>query len=494
MKIKKEAVFARETPDGRLTLLGTYEKLIDYIRDVNEWKAESTCEGHDERFKNTILPAVKDHDLRPIGSYDRAAVDGIVVEIARAGQSRGRGKTKIPYEAKTLAQFRTILEEIVEAAADNFLCPPLEKDTKRRKPIRKDENLVVRRFLRPEEVADFLIQIIADLETFGEARLALVSYATGLRPSECAGLNWGMLLHHPETDVRKLNAAQTAIPGTSRTKLRMKTGNGHRVALPDGIAYKLLMKVREKLLARWCAEGQPAELFDQSPLGAKGNSLTQRCSYHHLSKYINRVFLAIGIRWEEMAALAEDLDAEYEELEACGYDVDIHDYSSPGFYLLRHLFATESVPLLDLPARQYFQGHKVDDLAISRRIYTSSAVQQIIQSKRRERPLLNPLEDKIYTLDPASPLRVNGYAETIVVPPGMGSVVFEIDAEEPGDIISVSIDCEGFEEEIQMQVWKCWQDPPEDGFSKRINVLRFYHDLYRPAQEKLLRAFPDLYA
>lgn len=495
MSKKQEREYAQETLDGKLTLWGTYVNHLEYIQTTNEWIEQSTRKGHEERLKNTIIPAIKDHDQRPIGVYDRSAVNEIIAKIKQTGQVRGRKKERVAYDEKTLNQFQTILEEILEAAADHYLCPPLAKNAKAQIPAKRtNENLVVRRFLRPEEEAAMLIQIIKDIPTSGPARLALLAYTNGLRPSECCGLNWQMLQMHPETAVQKLHAAQSAIPGTNRTKLKMKTCNGHRVLGVNGIAYKLLMAARIQLMERWVAEGESAELFDQLPLGTKGDSLTERCSSHHLRKYINQVFAYIGIRWEELAALEEDLKAEFEELEACGYDVDINDYSSPSFYLERHLYATSNVPLmLDVAARQYLQGHQVDDPAVSRRIYTSSAVQQIIRRKQQERPLLNPIKEKTYTLDMENPLRVKGYAETIVVPTGIGTVGMDIEADEPGDLITVTIDQDFTLAETPMLVWKSWQDPPDDGYPKQINVLRFYHDMYKPAAERLLKAFPELF-
>ena len=348
--------------------------------------------------------------------------------------------------------------------------------------------------MSPIEEAKFLTEVLPLLNKSGPARIAILIYGAGLRPSEACGCNWDALMFVPETEIYKLSLPQSVEPGYNRPKPTMKTPNGHRVMVTNKLVYDLLMLAKKDLLVQWIEGGNDASDFGVSPLGTKGESLIKRCANYDVAHFVNEIFEKIGIRESDLEGIKNEMRVEYEELVACGEDVDVNDYINPSTYLLRHVYATVNVLLLYSTAmRQYYQGHKIDDPAISRRTMTTSVVQQIVQKKREAHPLLNSQTKTELDLTDRQTMTTSGYSETIIIPSGV-SMEINVLADEPGDAISVHIRNTGGKELTGELRWvEAWTDPIEEGYTYPINVQRFGHDLYAPAAKMLLEAFPGLY-
>lgn len=484
------------TKGGSLTLWGFFYTYFEIICKAFYWKAASTKREHLLQLANIIIPAIENHDETPITDYTALSIDRAIINLEKLGKKRGRKAKTEPYKESTLQQFRTVFRQILKMAEKLNMCSPmlLTENTREQKMSRKKRNLAVRRTMSPEEEVKFLLEILPKLPACGEARLAFVIYVTGIRPSEACGLNWDMLKCNSETGIEKVLLGQTVEPGYNSPKLEFKTSNGPRSIVIDELAYTLLMIVKKLLLVRWIQEGNSVETFGALPFGAKGNSLSKRCCNHDINDFINPVFEKIGIRSDELEGLKKEMQQEYEEFELCGYEVDANDYYCPSTYLLRHLYATVNVALrLSLSMRQYLQGHKVDDPAVNRRIFSSSPMQLLMQKRRQEHPLLNPLTPKVYAIEAGSPIGANGYSTTIMVPPGVGSVDLNVAAEEPGDTISIRISSlNGEPLDRDVRICSSWKNQPEE-YTYPINVQRFYHEYYRDAAQMLLEAFPGLY-
>lgn len=487
-----------ETPDGAFTLGGFVQEHFNDLCKEFFWRATSTKKAHLSQLVNTVIPAIEDHDVTPIHAYSAGMIEKTISNIAAAGKIRGRNGEKIPYDQSTLDGFERLLRQFVEYAEKLNICAPIDDNRQSRRQSKKSAKrkarAIVRRHMSPMEEVRFLIAVLLALIECGEARLAILCYGCGLRPSEACGLNWDTIEFSEESNVNKVSLPQSVEPGYSRPKPTMKAPNGHRVIITNKLVYDLLMLAKKELLERWIAEGHAAAEFEHLPLGAKRNSLTKRCANYDISQFVNNIFEQIGIRKNELDGLKDEMTIEYEELLSCGEDVDANDYIDPSTYLLRHVYATSNVPLLFTVAmRQYYQGHKIDDPAISRRIMTTSAVQKIVQKKREQHPLLSKVEKKEFILEEGTPLTVSGYKETVVVPPGKSAEI-SILADEPGDTIVVTIrNADEQEMTGEIRLVESWRDPPEEGYNYPINVQRFYHELYAPAAKMLLEAFPGLY-
>ena len=485
-----------ETPDGAYTLGGFVCAHFDDICKQYYWRAPITTKrAHLLELANIIIPAIEDHDNEPISAYDEAMISRIMESIAKTGRNSGDGK-RVSYEKTRLEEFERLLRQFIGYAEKLNICAPISnnKGKQRRKPRNNKTRKIVRRDMSPIEEAKFLTEVLPLLNKSGPARIAILIYGAGLRPSEACGCNWDALMFVPETEIYKLSLPQSVEPGYNRPKPTMKTPNGHRVMVTNKLVYDLLMLAKKDLLVQWIEGGNDASDFGVSPLGTKGESLIKRCANYDVAHFVNEIFEKIGIRESDLEGIKNEMRVEYEELVACGEDVDVNDYINPSTYLLRHVYATVNVLLLYSTAmRQYYQGHKIDDPAISRRTMTTSVVQQIVQKKREAHPLLNSQTKTELDLTDRQTMTTSGYSETIIIPSGV-SMEINVLADEPGDAISVHIRNTGGKELTGELRWvEAWTDPIEEGYTYPINVQRFGHDLYAPAAKMLLEAFPGLY-
>ena len=57
------------TPEGALTLWGTFQHFRDYIYDNYGWKQSDTQDSHEARIRRIIQRAVPNHNTTGIGQY-----------------------------------------------------------------------------------------------------------------------------------------------------------------------------------------------------------------------------------------------------------------------------------------------------------------------------------------------------------------------------------------------------------------------------------------
>lgn len=462
------------TGNGLLTLWGVYQQYKAYIHENYGWNAESTKDGHEARLRLMIREVIPNHDVTPVILYEDDFSTAVAAKMEKLGKSR-----QAEYQKSTLEQYEHVIHVVLEVAAAFYLRYPtnVRGQSEEKLRIHMDELPVVRRFLRPDEERAILNKIIPCLLISGQARLMLIMMACGLRENECCGLNWSMLRRDEDTGVCTVSITQTVSIGSNTTKIGGKTCNAPRVVVVYDYVYGLLMKVKKQLQRRWIAEGRTEEGIENCPLGCKENDLERRCATRDLTEYANRIFAEVGIRNDELHVLAQELVEEKREAEENGVYTDIYNYASPTCYLLRRSYATHLIALqLDSNERQYSMGHNIDDLSVDRRMYTSCQMQRELHKKLEARPLLGTVNQRETIVAVNCPVRRKGYEQRFVIPQGAKSLFVEIEAEEPGDNITVTVDAEP-NQKCNICSTMTWYDPPEE-YPEEINVQRYYQSLF----------------
>ena len=477
------------TPEGYLTLWGTYQHFKEYIWDNYDWNAESTKQEHDRRIKRGIKSVLLDHDTTAIHQYPDNIDEIIKAKLDEIGKASGTR-----YRQATVNQYGYLIRYIIETAEAHYLRvsdKAAEQDSSQRVILTgHTDTPAVRQFLNPSQELDILKKIIPGLLSNGEARLILIQMSTGLRENECCGLNWSMLKKEADTGVCKILVPQSTSRDSNSLKLGGKSGNAPRIVVLQDFVFNLLMGTKRKLLDNWVASGRDSESFENAPIGCQGNILERRCATKHMTEFANHLFEEIGIRKDELASLSAELIAMYHEKRDAGLYADINDYRSPTCYILRRSTATHMIALQYTEAdRQYSLGHRIDDPSVDRRVYTEDRKQLELKQKLTQRPLLNPTTSLEYTLKVGEVLAVHGHEETIIVPPDAGSILLEIAADEPGDAIEVTIEHdgeEGHQYTVISHLIPIDPDQAPNQYSKEIDIQRDYHALYAKQTEDFL--------
>lgn len=468
------------TPDGDYTLWGSYKLTCEYIHENYDWQAESTKIGHEGRLRRIIKIAVPEHNTMSIDQYPAS----FPVDVRNTMEGRGKDVTGEDYEDSTLDQYEHVARVVLETAEAHYLRKrPTEEGTYwKRIHLSHPGDPVVRRYLHPEEELALLKQVIPQLGHSGPARLFLVMMACGFRENECCGFNYSMLRKDPVTGICTIRMPQSTNVSKRTTKLGGKTPNAPRQIVVPGLVYELLMKAKNTLLSKWVDAGNQPEQFENIPLGGTEKDYTKRCQTKDLTDFANELFRKIGMRDDDLAALADDLMSEYIERRSSGLYADIEDYRSCTCYLARRAYAS-SLPVLMVREleRQYSLGHDTGPV-VDRRIFTSNIMDKRMHSLLQQRPLFNVLPAKQYELGVNQQMDLRGNAETIIVSPGASCVALDLSADEPGDILEIDIMQEyDTPHELSVSYRISFSDPvaEDDTYPEDINVLHFYHQLYK---------------
>ena len=477
MKSKTLPMF---TPDGDYTLWGCYKLTCGYIYDNYYWQAESTKIGHEGRLRRIIKYAVPDHDTMSIDQYPPSFPS----DVRNIMENHGKDGTGADYEDSTLDQYEHVIRVILEVAESHYLRRRAKEDGAPSTHIHftHSQDPVVRRYLHPDEELALLKQVIPQLGGSGPARLFLVMMACGFRENECCGFNWSMLRKNPTTGICTIRMPQSTKVNKRSTKLGGKTPNAPREIDVPNLVYDLLMNAKNLLLQKWVAAGNQPDQFLNIPLGGTEKDYTKRCTTKDLTDFANDMFRRIGMREDDLAALADDLMSEYIERRSSGLYADIEDYRSCTCYLARRDYAS-SLPALGARAleRQYSMGHETGPV-VDRRIYTSDLVVRRMHSLLQQRPLFNVLPANQYELTTNQTIVLRGNAERIIVSPGANCIALDISTEEPGDILEIDImQDHNTPNNLRMsyRIAYCAPVAENEPYPEDINVLHFYHQLYK---------------
>ena len=397
------------------------------------------------------------------------------------------GKEKAgEYDDDTLNQFAYLIRYILETADTHYLRnskATASSDTGKTGIVLGHSDLpAVRHYLMPDEELSLLKSIIPLLPHSGEARLILLQMASGERENECCGANWSMLEENPITGVCSLIMPQSSVLNKNKLKLGGKTENAPRIIVISKFAFDLLMGAKHQLLEQWLSSGHTADTFANLSLGCQGNNLEKRCSTKNMTEFANQLFSQIGIRRDDLASLSAELLAAYHERRDAGLYADINDYRSPTCYLLRRSEATHMVAQgYSASDRQYSLGHRIEDPTVDRRLYSEECKQIELSEKVSTRPLLNQPQSREYHLKPGETLSFKGHQEVIIAEPGTASILVQLEAEEPGDSIEITIEqIDGDLHEYRLITHQIPLDPDSDSthYPAEINIIGYYHQLY----------------
>lgn len=391
-----------KTARGMLTFWGVYQECrADVMQYGGRGWNKDTQAQYDSIVLNRIVPAINDHDSKPISQYTLQDFRNAEMRLKQKGKG-GDKRQFVPWEQSTMDKFKFLMKAIVAAGAKNHLCRNCFYEGDDPNDDRKDD---IRNFYRlgctPKSltIADE-VKLARYLKRFSikDDKLPglLLMYALGLRNNEACGANFEDVHEFVEYSGHfYLVVSQTTEIGKNTLKINGKTYNSPRkIPISDGV-YKLLVKLKGERLKQVATKGYMGD-GGALPIACKNGDPTCRCTTSDLSIAAKEVYVKLGMR-------EEDLDDIGRELEVCAQmarDEEEEDEfreieADPTAYLLRRNCATHLAVLgLSDEEIQYIMGHKIENPYFCRRDFNDELRLFAIKEKMDQRPILNSVFGK----------------------------------------------------------------------------------------------------
>ena len=334
---------------------------------------EKTRSEYRNHLRNTILPAIEDHNSKNIAEYTREDYDKVIGRIRDRGTLTGCKKGVFePYEESTIQKFRVIIYRIAEVAANYNLCKnvladtifclsenDLEKILENRKTL-----FMTKKSVTPAQEVALMNELLGD-PCCGDGRQAagVVVVVCGARPNEAAAATFGNIKELPShPGVFCLYVPESTELKSSDVKLSGKTGNANRPLILSDRALAFLLKRKAFVDRELTARGIEHDI-DHVHIGCMGRDYLSCCSSEDVSNGLKAAFAKVGIKKKLLAVI--DAELTY------GEQLEIEERSASG-YLGRHIFAT-MLGVLDLDETdiQFIIGHKIEDPEVRRSDLTS---------------------------------------------------------------------------------------------------------------------------
>lgn len=341
----------------------------------------------------------------------------------------------------------------------------------------------------PQEfsVAKYLMKLIYRL---GTAAGLLLMFALGLRDNEATGVNFGYIREFAEYPGHHyLIVPQTTDLGASTVKILGKTANsGRKVPLP-----KLLVKIFVKLhgirIQKANEMGYTGKAEDL-PIACKKNKPSERCSSDDLSRAAKEMFIAIGMREDQIVELNHEL---LEEAQAARDEMEEDEFreieSDPTAYLLRRNFATHIavLGLLDVEV-WYVIGHKIECEYVNRRAFNDEKLLFALKRKMDERPILNDIVlEQLIRLEPGKTIHLESSKKIVLNIPAdqVSKAKIDVTANEPGDEIRMRITNHLEKDEVLSEFDAANVRLPKSP-ERTLDGVRYYHERYRRENSEVL--------
>ena len=378
---------------GGLSLSEYWEYSKQTIADIRKWGTVArSSSGQNQRSKeenrNKYMKQC-DHHIAILAQYlpNKSMSDLSAFELLKAVETSQYAKKK-PYSVSTLKSRLSILRDIYDYAEDcGHACNELryigEKcinsifkvaslpDKKQREHLRKlaRESGTKARSLTCEQQEKLVETILNHIEEDGRYLMLAVLLYTGMRPSECRGLNWYDLIpfrSHPERHMLPLDRQRDDANGLID---RLKRPASYRKV---GVHIKLeeiISRRRKFVRGHYASDEDIASL----PLCCFENKFERGCTRSQLSIFAAKML-------KEVIHVSEEV-MDYCMLDMLAYESDTNTNDSEDIivttYLLRHDFWTWMQASTELSAeeKRYFFGHAIYDGKVDRRpVYNNEDV------------------------------------------------------------------------------------------------------------------------
>ena len=437
-----------------------------YKHISSNWKKAETRKQYEKIYNNIILPALKDHNEKPLDEYTK---DDFVEAIERIN-NKGYEQSGIhhSYAESTIHQFQNLIYYVVFHASVFGLCENVlwgttfDIDISSSKEQEEIESRVhLKKSLSVEQEKRLSKELFFDPHEEGAKIALLLMWGLGLRNAEACGLNY--------SDIKPIEGHsncfvawiyKTTIIDSNELQSSGKTYNSGRVVpVPERII-QFLAERKEIIKSIIESQSRTDVSVDELPICNNGwlqndsDSFLHRCKADDVTLLAHTVFQDANISSKQVAYL----DAELSE----GNTAALLKEKDPTAYLLRRNYATQMCILgLTYAEMQYLMGHNVEDAYESRNDFVDSERQYSMYLKLQRRSILNDLVDSNNTFTTT----INGKAQ----------VKISATAAEPSDKINIQISSNSKEELRTM--W--FESSSKREFDRTVNILEQYNSEYQ---------------
>lgn len=489
----------REPPKvvkGTLTFFGVYHELKGDVMQYagRGWNEETTAQ-YDSIIINHIVPALKGHDYKPIFAYTLSEFEAALTSIKRQGKRTGKGGF-VPWEQSTLEKFRYLMEAVISAAARNCLCMNFFQERDGALAVGGAHNRNFYRLgrtpksLSVEEDVKLARYLSEHAEMEGEAAGLRLMHATGVRDNEACGANFEDVHAFVEYPGHfYLIVSQTTEIGSDTLKINGKTYNSPRKIPLANSLYEALMEIKKERLMLASANGYTGDGGDL-PIACKKENPVRRCKTSDLSNAARRVFVAIGMREEDLDSMGRELKLHAQLASEKGEGDEFKGIEAdPTAYLLRRNFATNAAILgLSDVEIQYIMGHKISSPYFQRRDFNNEKRLFAIKEKLDRRPFLHVgARDEIVVETRYEEVLIPRSNKVLIRIPAVGNKRIRITAtaREPRDYIKMRVACD-IHSVVHSEI-ESYSTPLPSEPSRTIDVTRGYQDAFRKTLEEKIK-------
>lgn len=433
------------------TFYGAYEVFKEEAMTYGgrTWNAE-TVSQYDAIVQTHIVPYLQNHNRKHIGQLFRQDYNDALDRLKKRGKNPP-GEPFEPWEKNGVPEkVDYLMRAVVWAASNHSLCRNVFVDRENSRigggggektgadQARTMKSLAIRWEILAAK------HIMKGIFTLNSSSGLLLMMAEGLRNNEATGVNFGYIREFSEYPGHYyLIVPQTTDLGASTVKILGKTANsGRKVPIPKPVV-KVLFKLRD-IRAKEAASKGYTEKMDDMPIVCKEGKPWERCSADDLSRAAKDLFVAIGMREDEIIELNQEL---LEEAQAARDEMEEDEFreieSDPTAYLLRRNFATH-IAVLGLRDVEiwYVIGHKIESEYVQRKAFNDEKLLFALKRKMDERPILNEIiMEEAIRLEAGKTMDLKGSKKIVLDIPAdqVFKVKLNLTAREPGDEIRMRV-------------------------------------------------------
>ena len=422
---------------GMPTFYGAFKEWEDECRELWQSWNDNTLELYTGFIEEHIVSNLRDHNYRSIDSYGPEEFEDLLDRL---------GKT---YDAKTVQKDRLLIRTVTTVASNHCVYDHeiIAKTTAKKRQYTKSkkqrsEGVIAVPPRSLNLMQEILVKRYLDsrIHESGAAAGLWLMFHCGLRNGEACGAHFDMVKpmeDHPETSV--IDIVISTASGTSTYQIGGKTYNSARsICLSDDMV-ELLRSLRKEREQKLREKG--LEIPKLLPIACSDTDPTKNCSAATLTKAAREMFVAVGMRREELSALARQLWKAYASAEI---ELMIEEYGliekDPTAYLLRRNFATTLEKLnMTREEKEYLMGHRIEDESTKRSDYLDEKLLWPMYQKLLQRPRLDQPEDVIMLSDTVYRGTLRGRT-ALYIPAESDRIKLSVRALEPGVPVSIEID------------------------------------------------------
>ena len=419
---------------GLPTFYGAYLLNKQQIIESRGWN-EVTLKEYESSLVNIICPSIKEHNFKPLSAYTQEDIDAAIKTIKANGYQK-KADTISRYDQATLERFRYLMEVVIDASVENFVCPDiLHKKKRASEGAGLSRKKPIPRSISPEQELRVGEILLTNPKQSGEYMALAAMFCGGPRNGEACGLNYEDIRRWK--DFPNLWGAwiyKTTKIDSNEPQSSGKTRNADRVVvLPD--RFVRLVNERKKWLQEWLIGVDVEKL----PIACRGDDPFCRCKADDVTEAAKEMFQQAGIMPEQVCE-AFDLvrKGDFEELVA----LDSIEETPTAYLLRRHYGSSLAAMGLTEQEIRFQIGHEMDGPVETRNEFMCDDRLQAIKRKLDRRAVVNtdPEAGNHVYPSPGKTIRIRGTGRQVIhIPAGASCIILQLDGREPMDQIRICV-------------------------------------------------------